>query len=120
MKNMLKKGTIFFGLAVLFSFGLNAQELPQRGPIPFSVYDTNNDNFVTEEEFYNARAKRMEQKAAQGMPMRNAGNAPAFTDFDTNGDGKLSEIELLKGQNAQMMNKKANKGNKGFQKGMNQ
>ena len=46
--------------------------------------------------------------------------APAFSDFDTNGDGKLSEIELLKGQNAQMMNKKANKGNKGFQNGMNQ
>jgi Ca2+-binding EF-hand superfamily protein len=120
MKNMAKKSTIFLGLAVLLSLGLNAQELPQRGPIPFSVYDTNNDNFVSEKEFYDARTKRMEQKAAQGMPMRNASNAPIFTDFDTNGDGKLSEIELLKGQNAQMMNKKANKGNKGFQNGMNQ
>jgi len=117
MKTVVKTTLLMFGLTALFLVGAVAEEIPLRGPISFSIYDANSDGYVSEKEFYDTRAKRMEQKAAQGMPMRNAANAPAFSEFDTNKDGKLSEIELLKGQNAQMMK---HKGNKGFQNRMNQ
>ena len=52
----------------------------------------------------------MEQKATSGLPMKNTGNASEFIMFDTNKDGKLTEIELLKGQNKQMQNNQGNKG----------
>lgn len=113
MKNIVKVVTIsslLFGSLFVFTSAINAEDLPPRGPIPFATYDTNSDGFVSEQEFYDARAKRIQQKVDQGMPMRNVGNAPDFSQFDTNGDGKLTELELLKGQNAQMQNKKQNKG----------
>ena len=89
----------------------NAADLSQRGPISFSVYDTNKNGSVSEKEFYDARAKRMTMRADQGMRMRNAANAPDFSQFDINKDGKLSKVELLEGQNAQMQNKRSNRGN---------
>ncbi|WP_419771407.1 MAG: EF-hand domain-containing protein [Candidatus Marinarcus sp.] len=120
MKNLfktIKLGFLVAGSLSVITSSVMAQDLPSRGPISFSIYDSNNDGFVTEKEFYDVRAKRMEEKANAGMPMRNAGNAPDFTVFDTNSDGKLSEIELLRGQNAQMMKNKANMG-KGMGQGM--
>jgi Ca2+-binding EF-hand superfamily protein len=125
MKNITKKlglCTVLFGSLLCVS-SLNAETLPARGPISFSTYDTNGDGFVTEKEFYDVRAKRIQQKVEQGMPMRNVGNAPDFSQFDANGDGKLTETELLKGQNAQMQNRRLNKGGYGqggMGKGMNQ
>lgn len=97
-------------LVSVFVFSLNAQQLNSRGPIPFSVYDSNKDGVVTQKEFYDMRAKRIEQKVNQGMPMRNVGNAPSFEEFDSNNDGKLTELELIKGQNAQMQKRRSNKG----------
>lgn len=118
MKSIVKTTALSLGLVSLLLVGVNAQDLPSRGPIAFSVYDVNNDGFISKKEFYDVRDKRMQEKAAQGMPMKNASNAPSFSAFDKDGDGKLTELELLKGQNMQMMKHKANKGNKGFQKGM--
>ena len=89
---------------------LSAEEMPDRGPIPFGVYDADKDGFVSEKEFYDARAVRMEKKAKQGMPMRNAANAPDFSSFDTDKNGKLSKLELLEGQNKQMQKKRGQKG----------
>jgi len=96
---------------------LNAETLPLRGPIDFATYDANGDGFITEKEFDDIRAKRVDQKVKDNMPMRNIGNAPAFSDFDANGDGKLTELELTKGQNAQMQKRR---GTKGMGKNMNQ
>lgn len=123
MKNLFKTVTFSFvvaGSLSVITSAVMAQDLPPRGPMSFELYDMNKDGFVSEQEFYDLRAKRMEQKAAAGMPMKNAGNAPDFKVFDQNADGKLTELELLKGQNAQMQMKKGNKGNKGNQgmKGM--
>ena len=113
MKNIVKAIKLSFvvagSLSVLGS-ALIAQDLPTKGPIEFSSYDTNKDGFVSEQEFNDLRAKRMEQKAQTGMPMKNAGNAPSFAMFDTNKDGKLTEVELLKGQNKQMQNNQKNMG----------
>ncbi|PKN15205.1 MAG: hypothetical protein CVU67_01775 [Deltaproteobacteria bacterium HGW-Deltaproteobacteria-24] len=114
MKNLVK--TIALGFVAVGSLGvittaLLAQELPNKGPISFGMYDTNNDGVVSKKEFYDVRDARMQQKATAGMPMKNAGNAPDFESFDTNKDGQLSELELLRGQNANMQNNKGNKGN---------
>ncbi|WP_321312435.1 EF-hand domain-containing protein [Halarcobacter sp.] len=115
MKTLIKVSALFSTILcslLIFSSLSIAQDLPQRGPIPFATYDVNSDGFVSQEEFYNLRAKRIQQKVDQGMPMRNVGNSPDFELFDTNGDGKLTELELIKGQNAMMQNRKQNKGNK--------
>ena len=113
MKNIVKAIKLSFvvagSLSVLGS-ALIAKDLPNRGPIEFSSYDTNKDGFVSEQEFNDLRVKRMEQKAEAAMPMKNAGNAPSFAMFDTNKDGKLTEVELLKGQNKQMQNNQKNMG----------
>ena len=115
MKNIVKKvrlSLVVAGVLSIVSGGLAAQNIPDRGPIKFEVYDTNNDRVVSESEFYNARANRMSKKAKQGKPMRNAGNAPEFGLFDTNNDGKLTKVELLEGQLEQILNKRTNRGSK--------
>ena len=43
------------------------------------------------------------------MPMRNAANAPDFSVFDTDNDGKLTKVELLEGQNKQKRKNRANR-----------
>ncbi len=89
---------------------VQAEEMPDRGPVPFQFYDTDGDNLISEDEFYDLRAKRMQQRADAGYPMRNAGNAPEFSTFDSNGDGMLTPEELSAGQQAQMMQKRGGKG----------
>ena len=119
MKNIvkvIKLGLVVAGSLSALTSAVVAQELPNRGPIEFSTYDTNKDGFISEKEFKEIQEKRIAQKESAGMPMRNAGNAGEFAMFDTNKDGKLTEIELLKGQNKQMQN---NQGNRGMGQGMN-
>ncbi len=60
----------------------------------FSDYDLNSDGNITEQEFNEARAKRRDESAQQGYPMRNAGNAPAFKELDSNGDGVVNADEF--------------------------
>ena len=117
---LLKTATYTVGAICLLGSLAFGAGLSQRGPISFDIYDTNKDGLVSEKEFYDARAKRMTMRAEQGMPMRNAGNAPEFSQFDANKDGKLSKVELLEGQNAQMQNKRSNRGQKGNGKSMKQ
>ena len=107
---VIKLGLVVAGSLSVMTSVVSAEDLPNRGPIEFSSYDTNKDGFVSEKEFNDLRAKRMGQKAESGMPMKNAGNAPSFAMFDTNKDGKLTEVELLKGQNKQMQNNQKNMG----------
>ncbi|MDY0403581.1 EF-hand domain-containing protein [Sulfurovum sp.] len=60
----------------------------------FSDCDLNQDGAITEEEFTEARKKRMEKRAAEGRMLRNAKNAPSFSDIDTNHDGKIDQAEF--------------------------
>jgi len=94
----------------IFVVSLSATDLSKKGPMSFEDYDTDKNGFVSESEFYDLRAKKMELKAQQGMPMKNAGNAPSFEYFDSNGDKQLSKIELLEGQMKHMSEKKSQKG----------
>jgi len=70
----------------------------------FADYDLNNDGKVTQNEFEEARAKRMEQRAKEGKMMRNAGNAPTFLQIDANQDGIISPDEFKAHQMEQMNN----------------
>jgi hypothetical protein len=79
---------------------LLAQAAMPPGPMTFSDMDKNGDGVVTEQEFNEARAKRMSERAAQGYPLRNAGKAPPFSAIDTNGDGKVTPDEFAAGQAA--------------------
>ena len=114
----LKTAMLAVGAVCLLGSLAFGADLSQRGPISFDIYDTNQNGFVSEKEFYDARAKRMAMRAEQGMAMRNAGNAPEFGQFDTDKDGKLSKMELLEGQNAQMQKRRSNRGQKGQGQGM--
>jgi Ca2+-binding EF-hand superfamily protein len=71
-----------------------------RGMPVFAEFDLNGDGTLTETEFYEARAKRMAERAIQGYPMRNAGKAPAFSAIDTDGNGRVSPDEFAAGQTA--------------------
>lgn len=105
----MKISKIAVAISVVVSFSsvlapINAQseEVPARGPIPFAAYDKDGNGLVSEEEFNTVRGERMATRAAEGRPMRGAASAPAFSAFDTNSDGQLSQHELLTGQRKQM------------------
>ena len=66
----------------------------------FAEFDLNGDGTLTETEFYEARAKRMAERAAQGYPMRNAGKALPFSAIDTDGNGQVTPDEFAAGQAA--------------------
>jgi len=115
MKNLAKKLKIslaVISIVTILSTSIVAKNISVKGPISFSVYDTNNNNLISENEFYEARALRMSQKANQNRPMKKAGNAPDFNSFDTNNDGSLTKTELLEGQNKQMQRNRENRGSK--------
>ena len=98
------------------SMSVVSSELPLRGPIPFTVYDTDGNGLISEQEFTQVRNERIATKAAQGRPMKKKGNAPSFSSFDEDKDGQLTPEELDSGQQAQMQNRR-NKGGQSFNKG---
>lgn len=86
---------------------VNAAPPAQRGPISFDEYDLNRNGSVSKREFYDARARRVTQRANDGRAMRKSDKAPKFEQFDTNRNGRLSKVELLEGQNRQMQKRRA-------------
>ncbi|MDQ7044206.1 MAG: EF-hand domain-containing protein [Sulfurimonas sp.] len=60
----------------------------------FAMFDLNGDGVVTKSEHTQLREARQNQRAAQGMPMRNASKAPSFESLDLNKDGKLTQDEF--------------------------
>jgi Ca2+-binding EF-hand superfamily protein len=60
----------------------------------FEDFDLDGDGGITEEEFHEARAKRIADRAKRGYPMRNIGNAPAFGEIDSDDDGAVSREEF--------------------------
>jgi len=66
----------------------------------FSEFDLNGDGGLTEQEFYDARAKRMRERARQGYPMYGAANAPTFQQMDGDGNGVVTPAEFADGQAA--------------------
>ncbi len=79
-----------------------AQDATQRGPVPFSAWDVNNDGYISKEEFETLRKKRQAARKAEGGLLRNQANAPAFESIDANGDGKISMQEFTAHQQKMM------------------
>ncbi|HKK17010.1 MAG TPA: EF-hand domain-containing protein, partial [Gammaproteobacteria bacterium] len=78
--NKVKK-TIHVGLGLFIVGGFSVihaqpEEIPERGPIPFSAYDRDGNGYISEQEFNSTRSERMQQRAAEGRPMRGAAGAP--------------------------------------------
>lgn len=74
-----------------------AQQAPGGGPGPmpsFADFDLNKDGRITEDEFNEARAARIADRAQKGYPMRGLANAASFADIDTSRDGVLSPAEF--------------------------
>ena len=76
----------------------------------FSDYDLNNDGAIEEKEFDDARAKRMSERAQEGRMLKNAGNAPAFADIDTDKNGKITPDEFQAHQQQNRMKNKTPQG----------
>jgi len=64
----------------------------------FEDYDADDNGSVSEQEFNDARAKRIAARAAEGHQMRNLSNAPTFASADTNHDHSLTadEFQVMK------------------------
>ncbi len=78
----------------------------------FSDVDLNADGNIVADEFYQARSKRMAERAAKGRKMRNAANAPSFEDIDLDGDGKVSAKEFSAHQTEEMAKHRRKKQNR--------
>jgi Ca2+-binding EF-hand superfamily protein len=80
---------------------LQAQQLPQRGPIPFHIYDINSNDSISQDEFNTIRGLRMKSRNKQNNPMLNMASEPNFNQFDTDKNGQLNPDELALGQQMQ-------------------
>ena len=74
----------------------------------FGEFDLNGDGYLTQQEFEQARANRIRQRAEQGYLMRNLQNAPPYADIDSNGDGAVTPDEFSAAQMRHRMNRMQN------------
>ena len=102
LKNSYSVGLIIAFMSVFSPISAQSEEIPVRGPIPFTDFDKDDNGLISEEEFNAVRGERMATRAAEGRPMHGAASAPSFSELDTNGDGQLTQDELAAGQKAQM------------------
>ena len=77
----------------------------RRGPMPFEVYDLNQDGVVTAEEHAQVRRDRQAIRARSGYPMRNAASAPSFEQIDTDKSDSISREELSTWHTQRMRNR---------------
>jgi Ca2+-binding EF-hand superfamily protein len=64
----------------------------------FADFDLNGDGSLTEQEFNEAKGKRIQERSQQGYPMRNLANAPTFGAIDSNSDGRVDPQEFTAAQ----------------------
>lgn len=98
MKNLVEIAKLSIaaaGILSVISMSTLAEDLPTRGPIPFSAYDKNQDGLISKSEFDLVNAERASAKKTQGLPLLHADDVPDFSKFDTDKDKKLSETEFL-------------------------
>lgn len=81
--------------AVLFLLSVPLSARPGQVPM-FETYDVNNDGVISEQEFNETRAMRIQTRAAEGRALRNMSNMPAFEDVDLDGNGAIDRDEFFK------------------------
>lgn len=60
----------------------------------FVEFDLNNDGVLVEDEFLEARGRRISERARQGYLMRGLSSAPPFSAVDQNSDGMVTPEEF--------------------------
>jgi hypothetical protein len=73
---------------------LSARNGPGSGPPTFAEFDLDGDGQLTEAEFYQARAQRIAERAAEGRQMKHLADAPSFTDLDIDANGVVDPAEF--------------------------
>lgn len=71
----------------------------------FADFDLNGDGVITEQEFVEARNKRISERASEGRPMRGLSQIKEFKDIDTNHDGRITQEEFNAHQQQRMQNR---------------
>ncbi len=108
MKILPKLQTIsaccLLGLSTVTAYAVT---LPEKGPIPFTVYDQNGNGFISQQEFKSTHSKRRAQRMTSGNSEHKGHTPPSFTYFDLNNDGKLTRTELHSGQREKMQKHQA-------------
>ncbi len=100
LSRCIAMGLFFVIAGSVESVNAQAGDGHRHGPPPFSVFDMDENGFVSESEFDSVRAQRMAARASEGRKMHCAASAPAFADLDKDGDGQLNQVELIAGQKA--------------------
>jgi Ca2+-binding EF-hand superfamily protein len=98
MKTSARTISLALVLGAITAPYLQAAEIPLRGPIPFSAYDSDGNGSISQQEFNLVQSKRMTTRG----PRRNAPGCLLFADFDTDGNEQISPDELTAGQQTQM------------------
>jgi len=71
----------------------------RKGNMPsYAEFDLNGDGKLLEDEFNQARANRIAERAKQNYPMKNSASMPSFSDIDLDGSGDVSAEEFAKHQ----------------------
>lgn len=85
-------------VAMLCLTGLSApassEDMRGASNPPFASFDRNGDSVITEEEFNQTRAERIQKRMEEGRRMRGMANAAAFSDIDTDHDGQINRKEF--------------------------
>ena len=90
---------ISFLLLLMVAFSamcVQAAEIPMRGPIPFEAFDKDGNKMISPQEF--VETHNLRKKMLSDANMRPRRMQRSFTDFDTNGDNKISPDELNAGK----------------------
>lgn len=92
---------VFVGAFFLSGAVAQADDVPARGPAPFTAYDADGNGSISEQEFNALKDQRRTERADEGRPGFGLANAPTFSEMDANGDGRLSQEELAASQQNQ-------------------
>ena len=101
---VLKKITLA-SLLVMVAFGtaVAGEGKGMKGKMPtFSDFDLDGDGVITEQEFNEGHAKKMNEMAAEGRKMKCAESCPGFAGIDTDKNGGISNEEFSAHQTEHM------------------